>query len=737
MAAGPAGDELASLLESYITRLGAAPASGGGAKGSASAPTVAPGEDDWRFNLLRSVGEECQTEEDLRSLLKRRPDFILYDGFEPSGRMHIAQGVFKACNVNKCTKAGGTFIFWVADWFALMNDKMGGDLEKIKTVGKYLIEVWTAGGMDMSRVKFLWSSDEISNNAKNYWLQALDIARLTSLPRIKKCCQIMGRAEDKLTAAQIMYPIMQCTDIFFLKADICQLGVDQRKVNMLARDYCDFSKRKEKPIILSHHMLYGLKAGQAKMSKSDPDSAIFMEDKAEDVVRKIRNAYCPTKPEKVAERAADDEMSLVKDDLMNPCLDYVQYILFSAEGYSFKCGGKSYGSFPDVKEAFVSGVISESQLKDTLIEEVNALLEPVRKHFETDKNAKELLSKITQWKKEDLTVTQSAARLKVLDPKCGPVFVVFAPMPSEMVLFEYVLGTLARLRQAPAKSQSILWLEDWSAFALGRFGGNMACIKAFYELLLGACNALAPELMKGVRVCWQEEMILKGPSEYWICVINAGRRLNLETIRQQLPKGATLQDASQVFTGLMHIGDVFSLVGDSTTTLCCDGYHENLHVLAKDQCKEMKLAEPAVKACDLEGMRLYPPGEGFVEVDANIMVTDKDLDVNRKLKKSFCEIGNVDYCPAITWIGELLLYKDEVVVTRKPENGGDKTYKKASDVQTDFVSGSLHPNDMKPALSKLLNGVMEPVRKAIKDTPNLTKAHKEIENYIKASQKKK
>ena len=35
------------------------------------------------------------------------------------------QGVFKAMNVNKCTRAGGTFIFWVADWFALMNDKMG------------------------------------------------------------------------------------------------------------------------------------------------------------------------------------------------------------------------------------------------------------------------------------------------------------------------------------------------------------------------------------------------------------------------------------------------------------------------------------------------------------------------------------------------------------------------------------------------------------------------------------
>jgi hypothetical protein len=39
--------------------------------------------------------------------------------------------------------------------------------------------------------------------------------------------------------------------------------------------------------------LIELKAGQAKMSKSDPDSAIFMEDSVEDVKRKITAAYCP------------------------------------------------------------------------------------------------------------------------------------------------------------------------------------------------------------------------------------------------------------------------------------------------------------------------------------------------------------------------------------------------------------------------------------------------------------
>lgn len=34
---------------------------------------------------------------------------VCYDGFEPSGRMHIAQGIMKANNVNKLTKAGALF----------------------------------------------------------------------------------------------------------------------------------------------------------------------------------------------------------------------------------------------------------------------------------------------------------------------------------------------------------------------------------------------------------------------------------------------------------------------------------------------------------------------------------------------------------------------------------------------------------------------------------------------------
>lgn len=48
---------------------------------------------------LLTVGEECISENELKGLLQycstAEKRFNLYDGFEPSGRMHIAQGVFK------------------------------------------------------------------------------------------------------------------------------------------------------------------------------------------------------------------------------------------------------------------------------------------------------------------------------------------------------------------------------------------------------------------------------------------------------------------------------------------------------------------------------------------------------------------------------------------------------------------------------------------------------------------
>ncbi|KAI3778784.1 hypothetical protein L2E82_08168 [Cichorium intybus] len=87
------------------------------------------------------IGEECIQEEELLYVLTKKPQLICYEGFEPSDRTHIAQGVMKTINVYKLTFSGCKAKIWIADWFAQLNNKMGGDLNKIQTVKKYLIDM--------------------------------------------------------------------------------------------------------------------------------------------------------------------------------------------------------------------------------------------------------------------------------------------------------------------------------------------------------------------------------------------------------------------------------------------------------------------------------------------------------------------------------------------------------------------------------------------------------------------
>jgi len=345
-----------------------------------------------RIDLIKEVGEEIITEQELRELLQTKKTPIAYDGFEPSGSIHIAQGLLRTININKMLKAGIKFKMWVADWFAWMNNKMDGDLEKIRTTGEYYVEVWKASGLDTSKIEFLWAKDVMADD--DYWKKVINIARSNTVTRITRCSQIMGRSEtESLSAAQIFYPCMQCADIFHLKADITQLGMDQRKVNVLAREVgpkLGFWK----PVVVSHHMLMGLGQPPAtnttgaergialKMSKSQPDTAVFMTDTEEDINRKIKKAYCPEG--KVEE---------------NPILEYCRYIIFEKvkelkiERPTKFGGDLSFGTYKELEDAFGKKELHPMDLKQSVARNINDLIEPVRNHFKKG-TAKKLLEQV-------------------------------------------------------------------------------------------------------------------------------------------------------------------------------------------------------------------------------------------------------------------------------------------------------------------------------------------------------
>jgi len=222
-----------------------------------------------------------------------------------------------------------------------------------------------------------------------------------------------------------------------------------------------------------------------------------------------------------------------------------------------------------------------------------------------DKNAKELLDLAHQFKKDDAPISSELKRLKMFKESEQPTFAVFAPLPTESIAVEAVWGVLAQLRGAPCDSDVVLWLEDWSAFVLNRLGSSPEAIKAFYDVLLHGLRSQDPGVMDRVRIIWQSEAILSGPSEYWISVINAGRRCNLQQVADALLEGDSLDNAGKVVATLMHVGDCFSLCSEKGLILSCDPtIQENMHKFLSTQFEAVGLKTPELKPTPVPKLQL-------------------------------------------------------------------------------------------------------------------------------------
>ena len=62
-----------------------------------------------KLELIKQVGEEIVSEEELLELLKTKKNLIAYDGFEPSGIAPIHFGLLRATNLKNMLKAGIKF----------------------------------------------------------------------------------------------------------------------------------------------------------------------------------------------------------------------------------------------------------------------------------------------------------------------------------------------------------------------------------------------------------------------------------------------------------------------------------------------------------------------------------------------------------------------------------------------------------------------------------------------------
>ena len=239
----------------------------------------------------------------------------------------------------------------------------------------------------------------------------IDVSKNTTLGRMQRSITITGRKEGEgVDFAKLIYPPMQVADIFIQGINMPHAGLDQRKAQVIARDVALKMKVSQlknkkgetiKPKAVHHHLILGLQKpliwpvpkdqmqdlwSSMKMSKSIPDSAIFITDSPEEIRRKLNKAFCPE-----------------KEIEFNPVLDWVRSLIFQDKESkleikrSEKFGGNlTYSSYSKISEDFLNGKLHPMDLKNAVAEKIIRILAPAREHFEKPeiKKMKEEMEKL-------------------------------------------------------------------------------------------------------------------------------------------------------------------------------------------------------------------------------------------------------------------------------------------------------------------------------------------------------
>lgn len=348
-----------------------------------------------RMHLITRNCEEIMTKADLERLLESGKTINHYIGFEISGLVHLGTGLVSMGKIADFLEAGVKCKVFLADFHTFLNNKLGGNWEDIRWASEnYFKEALIASlkcfGVDSNQIEFISGKDFYEKNPQE-WQNFMEIGKHITLSRNKRSISIMGKnLGDDVDMATLFYPPLQVADIATMNINLAHAGMDQRKAHVIAREAIKkIPGNYQTPVAVHHNLIAGLTGPESgkndneslKMSKSKPNSAVYVHDNPEEIREKIRKAYGPP-----------------KEVEFNPLLNWVKTLVFWGENEGEfvverpeKFGGnKIYTKYDEIEKDYASGELFPLDLKNSLAEWLINKLEPARKYFENSKMAKNL-----------------------------------------------------------------------------------------------------------------------------------------------------------------------------------------------------------------------------------------------------------------------------------------------------------------------------------------------------------
>ena len=357
-----------------------------------------------RFNAQETLPEnEAQLQREIETLAEaaNTSQTLIrhYIGFEISGQIHLGTGIMSALKIKKLTEAGVECVIFLADYHSFLNEKLDGSLESIRRVAEeyfapVMLECCRLVGADLNLVKVVFAQEAYAllKEEKSFWDYDLHIAKHITQARVLKSISITGRAAGEgVSFATLRYPVMQTADAFFLQTHLVSAGLDQRKAHVLMREVAGslpvpyrlrIGREEIKPIASHYHLLHGLGKpvdGQvAKMSKSKPETCIFVHESEEEIRRKIKKAYCPLPDLNKSLEENQQEQAL------NPLLDWCRKMIFPA-GLTLRVtrpekygGDVTYTDYESLAADYLAGRLHPGDFKPALAECLSVWLTPLR-----------------------------------------------------------------------------------------------------------------------------------------------------------------------------------------------------------------------------------------------------------------------------------------------------------------------------------------------------------------------
>lgn len=351
-----------------------------------------------KIKLITRNCQEVLTDEDLKHLVESGEEIRHYIGFEISGMVHLGTGLMSMGKIADFLKAGVKCTIFLADFHTYLNNKLGGNWEDIRWASEnYFKEALVASlkcfGVDESMVEFV-SGRELYATRPDHWENFMEIGKQVTLSRNLRSISIMGKKQGTdVDMATLFYPPLQVADIATMEINLAHAGMDQRKAHVIAREAIKKIRgNHQTPIAIHQNLIAGLTAPEAdandeeslKMSKSKPNSAIFVHDTPEEIRSKLMKAFGPPKETK-----------------FNPLINWVKTLVFWGEEEGMlevkrpeKFGGDvTYTKMVDLVADYEAEKLFPTDLKNALADWLIEKLAPARDHFEQPKH-KEALGKM-------------------------------------------------------------------------------------------------------------------------------------------------------------------------------------------------------------------------------------------------------------------------------------------------------------------------------------------------------